>query len=143
MSRNDEFRYIVDFPRINRQIACYRPPTPRETNLLFVLAEAHGAEVPYNDLCSRLNKSQTSVQVSATKLREKLVEDWVVHSVSGVGLQLLYVPYPYRPPQIIKPDDPRIHYTVVNDDYREYRRRLPKRRPTAGVKLKTRVRLYD
>lgn len=140
MSRQDNIRYIVDFSDIGRQIAFYRPPTPRETNLLFVLAEAQGAEVHYDQLCSRLNKSPVSIQVSATRLRTKLVEDWIIHGVSKRGLQLLYVPLPYRPPDIIKPDDPRIHYTVVDNNYRMKRGRAL---TEVTQRIKHRVRLND
>jgi hypothetical protein len=92
-SRSSEVSFVVEVGPNKRAVGFYCRPSPQELNFIFVVAEALGTEVHWDDLCYRLKASVNAIRLLATKLRKKLAGEWVVDVVNNRGVRLLYAPY--------------------------------------------------
>lgn len=75
----------------NRVILAKVLPSPRELSVLYALSEHIGHVISMNDMCHRLKVTPNTIRIAACRLRQKLVQEWVIRSERNHGLSLIYI----------------------------------------------------
>lgn len=73
-----------------RQFRVKKRPSARELTLLFALCEHVGRTISMDDICHRLKASPNAIRIAATRLRDKLSDDWLIMSEPNKGMMIIY-----------------------------------------------------